>query len=783
MAVLGGRRFGIRNPDSYYKCKIILRLLSQSSNGERMRTRIVNEDSLAEAKDTVLRVLGNGSRGISNCVLLRLRQSKILFNCGIGDSGFRSNGCDVFITHLDWSKIGGLLPLIYKTSGANKAQLTVCGPPGLDVFIKEAATKFLRVKDFTVNLADHDTSLNSQFRNISITSIPIRNKNPTHFKPPPVDKSWVSRSFVHKVPGCLKFNGTASGKIDSNVSYSYICRAETSRLWNLSECVKRGIQPGSNMQKLWNGESVVVEDGSVVKPEDVIEYEVWPNVIVVDCPTYGYIDNLLAKGEYEEFYKGEKLMVVHFTPAHVMHDQRYISWMKRFSQETQHLIINGSNEWVPYFKMFNRQEVCRMIAPKFFPKLPVPNDFLDLTGAPDWVEFGDMYLESVSLEPVRDSAPSQSWLKKWKRMPKDLKLVQSWPGTTIHLADRSVTKSSDPLITSEPPQFNEPSAYYPQNPRITFLGTGSQSMSSHRSTSAILVQMSPDKSMLLDCGDGTILQLASLLGEADLQKLLTSIRCIYISHTHGDHHIGLIGVLQAIRKAWKSTRHEPKQVLLLLPAPLLAWFEFYNEKLEPIFHNTVMFSLSELITSNEPNRKKFHNFLEKVLDINNIKLCWAKHSAFSCCVTIEHKCGWKISYSGDSQYNPRFIEIGKNSDLLIHEATYAAGLSKMANAAKHSTTADAIRVGREMNAKQIILTHFSQRYPVVPRLVDLDDTLNVSVAFDHLQVNLNDVGHLPKLNETYKTVFGDYVADVEDLHERLMKKQLVMTDDEVSSEQ
>lgn len=70
----------------------------------------------------------------------------------------------------------------------------------------------------------------------------------------------------------------------------------------------------------------------------------------------------------------------------------------------------------------------------------------------------------------------------------------------------------------------------------------------------------------------------------------------------------------------------------------------------------------------------------------------------------------------------------------------------MAQIAKHSTTDEAIRVGKEMRAKHVILTHFSRRYPIIPCLRDLKDTKNVAVAMDFLQVVLcscfpNQIGY------------------------------------------
>lgn len=80
--------------------------------------------------------------------------------------------------------------------------------------------------------------------------------------------------------------------------------------------------------------------------------------------------------------------------------------------------------------------------------------------------------------------------------------------------------------------------------------------------------------------------------------------------------------------------------------------------------------------------------------------------------------------------------IGQNSTLLIHEATMEDELAEEARTKMHSTTSQAIQMGRQMCAKYTVLTHFSQRYARLPRLSAhiLHDNASVGVAFDNMQV-------------------------------------------------
>lgn len=80
---------------------------------------------------------------------------------------------------------------------------------------------------------------------------------------------------------------------------------------------------------------------------------------------------------------------------------------------------------------------------------------------------------------------------------------------------------------------------------------------------------------------------------------------------------------------------------------------------------------------------------------------------------------------------------GKDSTLLIHEATMEDELADEARTKMHSTTTQAIEMGRQMEAKYTVLTHFSQRYARLPRLNAniLNDNNSVGIAFDNMQVS------------------------------------------------
>ncbi|MFX0033077.1 MAG: ribonuclease Z [Candidatus Hodarchaeota archaeon] len=101
--------------------------------------------------------------------------------------------------------------------------------------------------------------------------------------------------------------------------------------------------------------------------------------------------------------------------------------------------------------------------------------------------------------------------------------------------------------------------------------------------------------------------------------------------------------------------------------------------------------------------------------------------------------GRKITYSGDTAPCDSLISIGKDSDILIHEATFSKELDHIAKEKKHSTSIDAANMALKMNAKQLILTHISSRYQedAEQLLKDAQEIFpNTLLANDLLRINL-----------------------------------------------
>lgn len=131
---------------------------------------------------------------------------------------------------------------------------------------------------------------------------------------------------------------------------------------------------------------------------------------------------------------------------------------------------------------------------------------------------------------------------------------------------------------------------------------------------------------------------------------------------------------------------------------------------------------------------------------------------------------FKLAYSGDTGPSEEFVKIGKNANLLVHEATFQNELKEMAQKYHHSTTALAIAHAQNMNAKHTILTHFGARYHVLPYIND-ELMYNMGIAFDFMEVTPNDFPRLKSLYDKYRDAFPHIQGSLEERTRNYKRRQ------------
>lgn len=294
---------------------------------------------------------------------------------------------------------------------------------------------------------------------------------------------------------------------------------------------------------------------------------------------------------------------------------------------------------------------------------------------------------------------------------------------------------------------------------ITFLGTSAMVPTKERNTSAILLSYKAEN-ILIDCGEGTQRQLRI----AGIKP--TKITKILISHWHGDHMLGLPGLLQTLGASEYSgvlkifgPEGSSKQIEKMLDAFVFEnkvnftvvdikkkrFFEDKDFALEalPLNHKITCLGFSFI----EKDRRRI-----KVKEIAKLgipegpllgKLQMGKHVTFKGKnidpdkVTYTVK-GKKITYIADTLLCDNCIELAENADLLISESVYASSLEEKAKEYKHLTAHQAGMIANQANAKKLVLTHFSQRYKNTQEIEEDARSVfnNIVCAEDFMKIKL-----------------------------------------------
>lgn len=123
-------------------------------------------------------------------------------------------------------------------------------------------------------------------------------------------------------------------------------------------------------------------------------------------------------------------------------------------------------------------------------------------------------------------------------------------------------------------------------------------------------------------------------------------------------------------------------------------------------------------------------------------------------IVLEFKNAFKVTYSGDARPCQQLAQLGVNSDLFIHEATYSQDELQYAIQNNHTTIVEAVQLAMQANAKMCVLTHFSTRYSKISFKNDVLDAdfcqflfNNTICAYDHMQFTWSEAKAMPEVSK------------------------------------
>lgn len=247
-----------------------------------------------------------------------------------------------------------------------------------------------------------------------------------------------------------------------------------------------------------------------------------------------------------------------------------------------------------------------------------------------------------------------------------------------------------------------------------------------------------DKLFMIDCAEGTQLLLRK-------QKLKFSrLNHIFISHLHGDHCFGLIGLLSTFDLLGRTSKlhlYSPGEDLERLLRPQIEYF-CRGMGYEVVFHAvphkeaSVIYEDRTLTVETIPLKHRIpccgYLFREKAAlpHIRKDMIDYLQIPSFAI-NSIKEGAGWidengreweheklvfpaqpprSYAYCSDTIYRPQLVEQLKFVDLLYHEATFTEEYVKRAKETYHSTAKQAASIAKDANVGRLVIGHFSARY-------------------------------------------------------------------------
>lgn len=254
-----------------------------------------------------------------------------------------------------------------------------------------------------------------------------------------------------------------------------------------------------------------------------------------------------------------------------------------------------------------------------------------------------------------------------------------------------------------------------------------------------------DKLFMIDCGEGAQLQFRKS------RLKFSRLNHIFISHLHGDHCFGLLGLISTLNLLGRTAElhiHSPKGLEDLM-IPML---DFFNRQMtyRVLFHEfgtkeaAVVYEDRSLTVTTIPLRHRMpccgflfaekpgpNHILRDMIDFYQVpvyELNRIKNGADyvtpegevipNARLTRPSDAPRRYAYCSDTIYLPSVTEQIKGVDLLFHEATFAEDAAPRAKETFHTTASQAARIARDAEVKKLLIGHFSARYDDEQVLLD-----------------------------------------------------------------
>ncbi len=715
-------------------------------------------------------------------VLLFFDRKRYLFNVGEGFQRFcvehrvkLTKVTSVLSTRSTTHTLGGLPGMLLTmkdvTAGgllAGHVGYDIHGPPGLKTAANAFKT-FVSFKDLGLKIREIGSSKDDCDRGLAEICAPVITNDSVTITPV---LTWATIGDGEPAAKKQRIDEDESRVCNTNHEgpvASYVCQLpDIPGKFLPQKAAALGVPRGPLYGKLQKGESVQASNGTMVQPEDVMEPSTpGPTAIIVDCPTEDYIDGVVDSVHglcaWSTSEKRDRVaVVVHLAPRDILRTPKYLEFIGSFPSSTKHVLVSeSSSDGTPIMKKSAMLHAkLQYLDPVLFQPLHHCMEESLSNPFPSNCRPGRNMIK-YCLRPVAKTGFNEEECSDPMSPEESIKeLQESKPG--ISEIVESIKSFNNPNPCPSIPRIVTSSDG--DDVRVTFLGTGASVPSKYRNVTGILLQ-NKDASMLMDCGESSLGQLYKRFGKSETEDILRSLSCIWISHIHADHHMGLASIIGARSRVLGDSC---TPLLIIGPRPLRKMLHLYSA-LEPMRFVYIEASHTENSEQSQEDSKKDLDTgaLEALeaaktsLGIRLLESVRVQHCSHAFALVMEsndfdHEAstGWKIVFSGDSRPCKQLTKAATHATLLIHEATFEDTMLEEAIEKNHSTTGEAISTGRDAEAYMTMLTHFSQRYPKIP-VIDDSFSGRVGVAFDLMTVRLSDIPRLPLLTPAVKMLFEE----------------------------
>ena len=718
-------------------------------------------------------------------VLLFTDASRYVFNVGEGFQRFcverrlrlASRASAVFLTRVDSSSAGGLIGMLLTMSdaalaavgggaGGEKRAVEVAGPGGrVRALARAARTLFgagraVALEERGFEGVDGEVIMDDGA--VAVKAVVLgRNARAADGTETEAKRAKTTTTAVEVASYDVKLAGIP-GKFD------------------MAAAVKLGVPSGPQRGMLVRGETVTLQDGTVVTPDMCVGPEQpGPRVIIFDAPTLEHVREATERGATLFGDLSDLSVVVHIAGAEVAYASEYAKLVRAVFGDAPkacaHVFANSkAMDEVPVFASSARiQARLHAVHPEVFPEgnvpaSPPPSPSRASSERRDKVPPGihnalaGKNMFKFTLIPTKNAGPDSSAVPNHVPGFVHRRDVEQ---KTLELAAAAMKPSPPP----SPSSASRPGAdlsvpeclqkLKPGDVELVFLGTGSAMPAKYRNVSGFFMQFGGEGyggNIMIDTGEGSLAQLIRRYGIDSVNKKLRDMRLVWISHIHADHHVGLPHILAARAELFRRDGEEPPVIPVVGPRSLRRFLEFYGD-LERLYCDFI--DLSETTRdkwSSETMSPQIAGLRAALVgtDLEEIVAVQVNHCAHAYGAKLVGKRGWSMVYSGDTRPCQSLVDASRDATLLVHEATFENGMEDEAEKKRHSTTREAVQTGIDARVYRTILTHFSQRYPKIP-VFDASYTERTFVAFDLMSVDFSTLPRLPKLLPAVRSLFDD----------------------------